>query len=422
MILGLLSILLFNVVDALFVAQLGTHELAAISFTFPITYVVLSILLGLNVGTSSVVSYALGEGDSQQARYIATSSLILTSLIAFSVSQVGLRHSGPIFRLMHADEFLIPLIQEYIHIWFYGAVFLALPLTCNSILRASGNTRVPGLLMTLSAVINCILDPILIFGLFGAPRMELAGAALATVIAWGVSLIGAVYYVLLKKRLIKLSLPPLAQLLRSWREIARVAVPAATTHLLVPLSFALVTGLVATHGPAAVAGFGVGSRIEPLAMVVVMALSSVLIPFVGQNWGAGRLDRVHLAVKTGQLFALLWGLISFLVLAVGADWIALLFSRDPTVIRVVRAYLWTVPVSYGALGMAYIACASLNAIRFAAYATVIQLTRLFVLFVPLSYLGSMAWGLEGIFVGSAVANLLIGVVAYAVRHRFFPKP
>ena len=195
---GLLATMSFNVVDTFYVAQLGDKALAAMSFTFPVIMFFTSMAIGLGAGTSSAVARAIGRGDECQARRMATDAVTLTALISISCCFIGWVTIKPLFLLLGATPELIPLINDYMAIWYFGAPLLMIPMVCLSALRAMGLSRVQGYLMGGAAIFNALLDPVLIFGLWGAPRLELEGAALASLITRAITLLVA-FYILHKR-------------------------------------------------------------------------------------------------------------------------------------------------------------------------------------------------------------------------------
>jgi Na+-driven multidrug efflux pump len=211
--------------------------------------------------------------------------------------------------------------------------------------------------------------------------------------------------------------PKVKEVLTSWKQVLYIGLPAAGTNVLVPISAGIITGMVAAYGPEAVAALGVGTRIESLGLGVIMALGSVMTPFVGQNWGAGRLDRVKVSVRYSQRFALLWGAFLFILLVVFGRWVALIFNDDATVVSTLVDYLRIVPLSYGLLGVLMLTNATLNALNRPLQSALLTVLRLFVLYVPLALLGSALFGLQGIFGAAAVANGLAGIAAYVWLRR-----
>jgi len=426
MIMGIFAMVVFNLADTYFVAQLGTIPLAAMSFTFPVVMVIHSVALGLGIGTSSVVARAIGEGDSRKVRRLATHSLLLAIMIVLLLVIAGLLTIEPVFTMLGATPETLPLVRQYMTVWYMGIVFVTVPMVGNNVIRATGDTKFPAMIMMFAAALNFVLDPLLIFGLAGFPRLELVGAALATVIGRAVTLVLSLSILHFREKLLDFSLPPLRAVWDSWKKILYIGIPSATTNLMVPLSSAVIIRIVSRFGTTSVAAVGAGTRVQAFAMIVVIALGTSLVPFIGQNWGAGKFDRVHRAHHLSARFSFFWGLLCVAAFFFTAEPIARLFSRDPAVIDGIVGYLWIMPIGYGMLGITNLTSASFNAINKPLVAASITLIHMFVLYVPLAYMGAVLIGFRGVFGGMSLANIVAGVmslliVSYA-RKRLEPVP
>ena len=417
MILGIVAMIAFNLTDTFFVGRLGTLPLAALSFTMPVVYAVNHIIMGIGIGASAAVSRAVGGGDMQEARRLTTASLALALVITAVFVVLGRVFTRPLFRLLGADGGTLPLIEQYMRIWFNGVLFLVFPMVGNNIIRALGDTKIPAAIMVIAVVLNLILDPLLIFGIGPFPRLELAGAALTTVLSRSVTMIVAILVLWRRYGMITFRGLDLKRVSCCWGSILYVGVPAAATRTIIPAGIGVITRLVASFGPAAVAGYGVAMRIEFFALSVIWALSSVIGPFVGQNWGAGRRDRVERSLSLSSRFALLWGLGMLAILALPARWIAGVFSQNPAVDDTIVLYLRIVPFCYGLQGMFVIANSALNVIRRPIHAAALAFVQMFGLAVPLALAGRALLGIGGVFGGAAVAYLVAGIVAWKVLGR-----
>lgn len=201
MVWGIFAVLAFSLADTYFVAQLGTKELAAISFTFPVVTVLGSVAMGLGTGASSVIARAIGEGNRRQVQRLTTDSLLLSLLIVVFLASLGLATVDPLFAALGAGSELLPLIRDYMEIWYLGMVFLVIPLVGNSAIRASGNTLLPSLIMTLAAAANILLDPLFIFGWGPFPALGIKGAAIASTIARAGTLLTTLAFLHFRERL-----------------------------------------------------------------------------------------------------------------------------------------------------------------------------------------------------------------------------
>jgi putative MATE family efflux protein len=411
MIWGILTMMTFNVVDTWFVARLGPRELAAMSFTFPVVMTLMSVAIGLGAGTSSVLARAIGEANTARSRRLATDSLILASLSVAVLTLLGLLTIDPVFRLLGAPDDLLPLIRRYMLPWYAGLAFLIVPMVGMASIRATGNTQTPSRIMIVASVLNIIIDPILIFGLAGFPRLELAGAAYATLIARATTLIAALWVLHHRLQMLSWDAVKLGELRASWAGILHVGLPAAGTNVIIPVANGVIVAMVAGFGTAAVAGLGVATRIEAFSLVIFYAMSAIIGPFVGQNLGAGRRDRILEALKLSFVFCLGFGALLALTVGICAVPLATFFTDDPAVVHVAALYLWIVPLSYGTAGIIMIVNACFNGLGKPLPATMISVTRMVIVYVPLAYLGKLLWGVPGIFAAAACSNLLIGAGA-----------
>lgn len=414
MIYGMILLMTFNLVDTFFVGLLGTQPLAAISFTFPITFTVISLTIGLGIGTSAVIAKSYGKKDEQFAKCSATSALILAAVIVGLLSYIGYVFTEEIFHLLGASKELIPLIRNYLDYWFLGSVFLIGPMIGNAVLRASGDTKTPSLVMGLGGVINAILDPILIFGLGPIPAMGIKGAAIATLISWLVGTTFVLYIISYKRNLIHVSWAFFKKFAQSSKSILHIGLPAAGANMLTPIAAAILTAIVAKYGDSAVAAFGVGSRIESIACLVVLALSMTLPPFISQNLGAGHMRRVEEGFKTSIKFVMAWQVLIYVLLVILAPWIAQAFSKEESVADIIKLFIWILPLGYGLQGIIILTNSSFNALHKPMSALALSIVRLFVCYVPLAYLGSKIYGMEGFFIGALLGNVIMAMISYRI--------
>ena len=412
MIWGVFAVIAFNLVDTYFVGQLGTKPLAAMSFTFPVVMTLGSVAMGLGVGTSSVISRAIGEGDRNRVQRLTTDSLTLSLLLVAVFALLGLATIDPLFTALGADADILPLIRSYMQIWYFGMICLVIPMVGNSAIRAGGNTLIPSIIMTVAAGVNIALDPLFILGLGGFPRLEIQGAAIATVLSRAITLLASLLVLHYREKMLCFNIPKFKIVRESWQKILHIGLPAAATSMITPISIGLITSAIAFYGAEAVAAFGIASRIESFALIAVVALSASISPFVGQNWGAKKYTRVHRALNLSYLFCLGWGIMMAAILAPNGSWLASLFNNNPEVIQIATRYLWFVPISYAAAGIIQVASATFNALGKPIPSMILTITRMLVLYVPLAYLGSKLFGINGIFTAACIANLVVGISAY----------
>ena len=412
MIWGLFALIAFNLADTYFVGQLGTAELAAMSFTFPVVMTLGSLALGLGTGTSSIIARAIGEGDRSRVQRFTTNSLTLALVAVGLLVTIGLLTIDPLFTALGAEAEVLPLIRNYMQIWYFGMVFLVVPMVGNSAIRAAGNTLTPSIIMTFAAAVNIVLDPLLILGIGGFPRLELQGAALATVVSRALTLVASLLVLHFKERLLSTQIPDLEETFWCWRDILYVGLPAAAASMITPMAMGVITAMLAAFGASAVAAFGVASRIESFAIITMMALAASIGPFVGQNWGAKAYGRVREAMRLSVLFCIGWGICVAILLAALGQPLTRLFNTDAEVIAIASSYLLIVPLSYGTAGIIQVSSSVFNALGRPIPAVLMTVGRMIGLYIPLAYIGGQIWGITGIFIAACVANLGAGLGAY----------
>lgn len=411
MIFGMITLMLFNIVDTFFVSMLGTEQLAAISFTFPVTFTIISLAIGLSIGTSAVIAKALGANKLSEARFDGATALLLSAVLVAIASTIGFLLITPIFTLLGAKAHLMPYIHDYMSVWFFGSILLITPMIGNAVLRASGDTKTPSLIMGGAGVINAVLDPILIFGFGPIPALGIQGAAIASVIAWSVGVIFILYLLIYKRGLVGLRCRQ-QTFFAAASKMLRIGIPAASANMLTPIAMAIMTAIVATYGEEAVAAFGVGSRIESICSIVVLALSMTLPPFISQNFGAQKGERVEKAFLVSIKFVLIWQFCIYLVLVLLSGWISQLFAQEQAVIDVITLFIYILPLGYGLQGIIILANSSFNALHMPMKALMLSVIRLFVFYLPFAYIGSLLGGIQGLFIGALIGNLFTAMVAY----------
>jgi len=421
MIIGLMVIITNSLVDAYFVSQLGSAPLAAVSYAFPVSFIVGAIAMGLGTGTSSLASRLFGAGNQEKVRQIATHSMLLGLIAGLCVVIFGLLTLEEVFSLLGADEQTMPFVKDYMEIYYWGGIFLVIPMIGNAVLRAGGDAKTPSVLMASTAVINAVLDPILIFGWFGFPALGIKGAALASVLANVVFLIASLSILIFRENLIQFRKNTVAAILHSWNQILHVGLPAIASNLIAPMSTALVTSLISSFGQSAVAGFGLASRLEAFIIIIFMALGGAIAPFVGQNFGAQKFDRLKQGFVFCVAFSFIYALfcIGFFILSV--DTLLGFFTTDPEVIKTAKIQLLYCPWGYGFLGLAVIANGSFNAVGKPMPAMTISIGRTLLVYVPLAYWLASSMGIRGVFIAQVLANLLAGIVGFIWYQNVFKQ-
>ncbi len=413
---GVLAVLGFNLVDTYFVGKLGTSELAAMSLTFPVVMIIGAISFGIGVSLSSLVSREIGAKNFDEVKCYTTDCLIFSIVIVSLITIGGLLSMDPLFRLLGATEETLGLVKDYMRIWYFNAFFVIVPMVGNGAIRATGDTKLPAAIMVLAGIINVILDPILIFGWGPIPRMELEGAALATVISRITALIASLYVLHFKLGFLVRPYKNLKGSIRRTTEIIQMAVPTALSNAIVPLSMFVTTAFVARQGESVIAGFGVATRVEILISVLLMGVSAGLGPFIGQNYGAKKFDRVRGALNIAHTFSITWiALVSVLTLFF-ASTISGVFSENENVISTSTDYLLIVTFSLAFQGILMNVTSAFTAIGKPKKSLLLTILRMLVLYIPLAIFLRSYFAEIGVFYAAQISNIIAGVSAFTLFH------
>ncbi len=411
MMIGMIGMVMFNLIDTFFVGRLGTVPLAAMSYTFPVIMLLGSISVGIGVGAASVIARAIGNGDNRSVQRLTTDSLFLSVTLVTVLVIIGLFTIDPLFRALGARGDTLVLVKQYMLIWYLGMPFVVVPMVGNNAIRAAGNTKIPSFIMLAAIAVNLVFDPLLIFGIGPFPRLELRGAAIATVAARSTTLFISLYFLRYRFNMLTSHIPSMSKLMASWKQILYVGIPAAITQLTNPLTMGIITRLVTAYGVSAVAAFGIGTRIELFALSPLMSLSVVMIPFVGQNYGAGRIDRIDRGIRFAHRVSIAYGFGIFLFFVLFGKPVAKIFNTDPDVLKNVVLYLTIVSFGYGFQGIVLGTASVFNALNRPMKAFAANSFRLFILYIPIAVLASRYFGLAGIFSGACISSVIAGIIS-----------
>ncbi|WP_434084108.1 MATE family efflux transporter [Haloglomus halophilum] len=306
----------YNIADTLWLGRLSAEAVGALSIAFPLVFLVLSVGGGFTVAGSTLVAQHTGAsaGDDGTAEpgagedtdeasgpgEVAGQTLSFVTLLATGLGILGFLGVVPLLGLFPADAAtatdVIPLAEEYMRVFFLGTPFLFGFFLFSALMRGYGDTRTPMVVMALSVALNVALDPVLIFGWFGAPRLEVAGAAYATVISRGLATAIGLYILFRTTRGPDVAVRHLRLQYERVREIVSIGTPAALEQSTTALAMVALTGMVAAFGPPVVAAYGLGNRLISLVYLPAMGLGRATNTMVGQNLGAGNPDRAERAV------------------------------------------------------------------------------------------------------------------------------
>lgn len=420
MAIGVLALLGFQLVDSAFIARLGTGPLAAQSFTLPLSFLIIGVQVGMGIAIAALISRAIGAGDEVRAKRLGSLVLMIGSgVIALLAILLGSFQTN-IFLQLGADGSTLGYIHRYWWPQLLSAWLGALLYFVYSLFRAHGDTQLPGKMMVVSSIINLALDPLLIFGIGSWEGLGLPGAAWATTIAFTTGLVITGRRLMIRRWL---STSGLSQEARtSVGPFMQIAGPAMIGQLMPPLAAMLAIAVVASQGEMYVAAWGLANRLETVSLMVILALTMSLPPWLGRCYGANDWEQVHGLMGLAMKVALFWQLGLGIFLAIIAPWVATALTGEGDVQAALTLLIRYLLPSYAALGICMLIVSAGNALGWPLRAMLLSAARLFICYLPCLWVGAELGGWTGIATGAALGNFLAGVIAWRVLVRILSSP
>jgi putative MATE family efflux protein len=403
---GLMAMFMVDLIDLWFITMLDIIEAtAAIGFAGTIVFSNLSVGLGMSIAGGALVAQALGRGDEDGAQQAASSTLVLTLATGVLVAILVGIFARPLLSLLGAAGETLEIARSYLLVILPGFALLAGAITLSFTLRALGDpTRAMYVTLTTAAA-NAVLDPIFIFS-FG---LGVEGAALATVCANLASF--AVGFYCLQKHHGFLVMPTLESIRTILRPLSRIAFPAIATQLATPFSIAYLTAVTAQFGTDAVAGVAVINRLIPVAFGIIFSLSGAVGPVVGQNYGAGQLDRVRQTLIDGFKFSTAYVIIISGIMLLLAGQLPGWFNVTPEAAELVTYYYTFIAITWAFAGMQFVSQAAFNNLDKASWSMWFNWGKATIGTIPLLHLGASVAGAKGALIAMGAANVVFGIAA-----------
>lgn len=373
---------LYFLVDLYWVGRLGTDAVAAVAIAGNITFIILALTQMLGVGTTTLVSHAVGRREHDQACMMFNQSQVLSMFTGVLVLIVGLIVRTSYANAMSADTNTARLAGEYL-MWFIPAMALQFALVAMSAaLRGIGNFKPTMFVSTTTVVINIVLAPFLIFGWGTGHPFGVAGAAMATFIAIVVGVIWMTMYFLPRGAYLRFMAADWKPSLKIWKRLLGIGLPAGFEFALMAVYMALVYTISRPFGAAAQAGFGIGQRVVQAGFMPIVALGISVAPVAGQNFGARLPERVKQTFKNAAVMAVAWMLLMTIVCNIAPEALVKVFAKDPAVIAVGAEYLRIISFTFAASGLIFVSSSMFQAMGNTLPSLISSGTRIVLVGIP----------------------------------------
>lgn len=399
----------YNIVDTYIIGQyIGKEALAAAGASFPVIFLLVSLVIGVTTGTTIIISQYFGAGNLEKVRQSIDTAMIFLFFASLALSVLGLLLSNTIFRVLKLPEELIPMATLYFNIYAGSLVFMFGYNATSAILRGLGDSKTPLFFLLISTILNIGLDLLFVIVF----HWGVAGVALATAISQGVSFFLSVWYLNKYHQLIRFSITGISFDRTIFRQSLRIGIPTGIQQTLVALGMLTLVGIVNQFGTNAIAAYTIVGRIDSIASMPAMNFSMALSTFVGQNIGANKIHRIRqgLISTIGMSFVVAL-IISIIAIFLG-EYIVSAFTNEKEVIEIGKSYLTIVGMFYVAFTALFVFNGLLRGAGDTLIPMFITLISLWVLRIPASWLLSKQMGTNGIWWGIPIAWVVGLVISF----------
>ena len=408
---------LYNVVDSIFVARLSENALTALTLAFPVQNILLGIATGTGVGTGALLSRALGAKQQERANRVAGNSIVLALLSSFVLMVFGFFCSEWIIALQTDDAEIIRLGTEYLEIVTVLSFGIYFGICFNRLLLATGRTGLAMVVQLIGAITNIILDPIMIFGLFGCPAMGVAGAAYATVIGQFLSMIVTI---ILNFRLnddVKLHLGCLRPSASIIRDIYRIGLPSVLMIAIGSIMTFSMNKILHAFSSTAVAVFGAYFKLQSFVVMPILGLNNGMIPIIAYNYGARRKDRILGTYRYAVLLAVGCMLAAFALFLLAPQFLLGFFTPSDAMLAIGVPALRIMASSFLFAGFCIVSGGLFQALGRSMYSLFMSMARQLVVLIPVAYLLSLTGRVELVWFSFPAAELMAVTVSLTALRR-----
>jgi len=407
----------YNLTDTFWVGRLGAEAVAAVSFSFPILFLLISAGAGLSAAGTILVAQYRGKGDSGRVDFVSAQTLLLIAFIAGVISVLGYFISEPLIKFAGAEPEVVPLAVSYLKISFAGLIFLFAFFVFQSLLRGVGVVKIPMYIVLGTVVLNFAADPLFIMGWGPVPAFGVSGAALATILTQAFAAFAALSLLLGGRFGIKLKIRNFRPDFKIIKKMFLLGLPVSVEHSTRSLSFAIMIFLVASFGTAVVAAYGIVTRIMSFVIIPAVGFGMATTALVGQNMGAGKISRAgKISLSSSGFTFLIMTLAGILFYIFSKQIISIFIPQSSQVIETGSLFMRTVALSFGFVGLQIVLGGAFRGSGNTVAAMALTLFNFIFLRVSLAYVLSNFTPLaeKGIWWAFALSNLLGGAAAAAL--------
>ena len=405
MMISMLVQALYNIVDSIFVSRICEDALTAVSMAFPWQNIVIAIAVGFGVGINALLSRALGQKNAERVNQVAVNGLLLAGLSYLLVLVAGLIGIRAYMRTQTDIETIVNYGITYLNICILCSFGVFAEITFERFLQATGRTVYSMITQLTGAITNIILDPILIFGLLGFPKLGIAGAAWATVIGQCVGAVVAVMLNHFKNPEVHLRLRHIRPNGRLMGEITAISIPSIIMSCISSLTCFVMNMILIAYSSTAVAVFGVYFKLQSFVFMPVFGLNNGMVPIIAYNYGAQKPERIHKTIRLGMVYAVAIMVVGLLVFQLIPKELLRMFDASDAMLEIGAPALRIMSLAFVFAGIGIVSGSSSQAFGYSVYSMLISIARQIVVLIPAAYLLSLTGVLRSIWFAFPIAEI-----------------
>ncbi len=406
MMISMLVQALYNIVDSIFVSRICEDALTAVSMAFPLQNIIISIAVGFGVGINALLSRALGQKNAERVNQVAVNGLLLALLSYLLVLVAGLVGIRAYMRAQTDIESIVEYGITYLNICVLCSFGVFCEITFERFLQATGRTIYSMVTQLVGAITNIILDPILIFGLLGFPKLGIAGAAWATVIGQCVGAVVAVTLNHFKNPEVHLRLRHIRPNGKLMGEITAISIPSIIMSCISSLTCFVMNMILIAYSSTAVAVFGVYFKLQSFVFMPVFGLNNGMVPIIAYNYGAQKPERIHKTIRLGMAYAVAIMAVGLLVFQLIPKQLLLMFDASDAMLGIGAPALRIMSLAFVFAGVGIASSSACQAFGYSVYSMLISIARQIVVLIPAAYLLSLTGVLRSIWFAFPIAEIV----------------
>lgn len=403
---------LYNIVDSMFVARVSDNALAAVSLCYPIQMIIVALACGTAVGLNALLSRYLGQKMQKEANQVALHGILLAVVNWIVFAIIGIFFSEPFLRLFSTDEEILQMGISYMRICTILSFGVFMQITYERIMQSTGNTVYNMIIQGVGALVNILLDPIFIFGMFGMPKLGVTGAAIATVTGQIIAMLMGIIITQKKIKEVQIHFKEFKFHMQMIKDMYRIAIPAILMQSIMSFMTVFMNMILVRFSELAVSAFSIYFKLQQFVFMAVNGMNNALIPIISYNYGAKKQKRIMESIHFSLLIACVIMVVGTMMFQIFPQQLMYLFDAKEEMMSIGVPALRTISLSFIFAGVSLVLSSVFQSVDHANKSLVVTLLRQMVLLLPFVYVLAQQFGLDALWWAFPITEAIVSVLAF----------